>query len=1247
MVTPSVLRVRFTQDPFLANPSNSNDGLHVANYTLTGPAPVSITSAAIVGGDPQSVDLILNTPLITGTWKLSAANIQTPAATGLSAPTALTIAVVYNSAQVPVHGNASSDSSESLLRKFFNPALKGPAWSALLAGLATGDTTNKENSELAFDQMFLVSAGGFYLDRLANDQGVQRPAGVGMSDELFSKYAIRTSADKLTQESFNEVLEIMYGMDSVRAFAATGIHGTIDTGCEPFPLSDQDSLRVLIDGVEDLTITFRSAQFNNIAAASAIEVSSAITETLRILGSEAFAIPVLDVEDGVNRVNIYSPSLGLSGSVQVLGGKAQNSLRFNDWIDVYLHPINPLPVWTITFNAVSGVLHFETNLFTPIDLTNLHTDDYVVISGAEFNANNRGTFTVTRSGFLNPDIHFFEVVNSAGVAEVVTQQVPETMLFFRPTKRTIHAQGTRAAYVSQAAGSGIVVVPATSLAVQRTVKHAAYNHVNPSVTVELIVSISGIITTTRNTLGTVIVQKVGHGLVTGDQVLIDNVVLDPAPAPLEGYGSSNKETFFSQNTITSTSFSSSKARRYHVAVKMIDDRVVELGGENLVGGALVADIEEFLIRQEVVPETLSIAANLMSRAGVTVSVSTAVPHHLIVDQAVFLKPGEANFPGGFKLVSNIPDDFTFEYTEAGAATASAFDQVFVISQVGAKAYDYTRVASGNLLTNREFLFGTLLESGVRAGQILITGGQNTVNVMTNTTELYIPGVFGAVGANLAGPNMSLSRAGHRATFLSFGDKIGKVLIVGGLTGGGTGGTLSCDLYTPSTNLIAATSNTKFGHVLHTQTLLQDSRVLVTGGKTGAFLNDTGAANLPTHRCETYSQHTGNWTVVASMNFARFGHAAVLLPDGRVMVVGGYGHNAMTELAGVAVPYLIKNVEIYDPNTGLWSSCGKLQVGRYLPMAVYVSASNKVYVSGGDSTVIEYYDVTRGEWFVSPGTLVNSRPGAAWAQLNNEEVYICGGDYQAPVVAQSSSLFIPNSDRFYSGQIGGIYQITKIDDDSFEFQTGYKDYGGFNIYSSKQQTVVYTPFKASASTTPGPFTFNPHGGLAVTSKESTTSQVLTKGQQYASVSVADATQFPDSEGWLVFGFGTSQQLGPVKYLGRLSPTSLSLDFKFKFPLDVASGEDVTLLLQKGPWDPDASELGAFYITPSPAGRIAAEDTIEDISGAGIGLEKIVVYPGDRGLGAVSYPVRASYKLSDVVAMFAGDDQAADVAKERVG
>lgn len=182
--------------------------------------------------------------------------------------------------------------------------------------------------------------------------------------------------------------------------------------------------------------------------------------------------------------------------------------------------------------------------------------------------------------------------------------------------------------------------------------------------------------------------------------------------------------------------------------------------------------------------------------------------------------------------------------------------------------------------------------------------------------------------------------------------------------------------------------------------------------------------------------------------------------------------------------------------------------------------------------------------------------------------------------------------------------------------------------------------------PGPYIFDPDAGVAITNVSTTSTVQLDKGQQYRSLPVADARQFPDQEGWLVLAFGRSVSTGPVRYLGRLSNTELMLDFSFRFPFTLALGVDVTLLDGRAPFvPPNPEQVGSFYLTASAAGRVAAQAAINDAAAAGITINETVVYPGDRGLGNEGQPDQGQEKINDQVEIWAGDAVDAEVDAAR--
>jgi N-acetylneuraminic acid mutarotase len=123
---------------------------------------------------------------------------------------------------------------------------------------------------------------------------------------------------------------------------------------------------------------------------------------------------------------------------------------------------------------------------------------------------------------------------------------------------------------------------------------------------------------------------------------------------------------------------------------------------------------------------------------------------------------------------------------------------------------------------------------------------------------------------------------------------GQVLIAGGYTGRSHPDmvyTVTTEIYDPVAENWRNTGAMNQARANHTATLLPDGTVLVTGG---GYVYFTGGISFAT--AEIYDPTTGAWTYTGSMNEARVNHTATLLPDGTVLVIGGY----ITETQGVCL-----------------------------------------------------------------------------------------------------------------------------------------------------------------------------------------------------------------------------------------------------------------------------------------------------------------------------------------------------------
>lgn len=148
---------------------------------------------------------------------------------------------------------------------------------------------------------------------------------------------------------------------------------------------------------------------------------------------------------------------------------------------------------------------------------------------------------------------------------------------------------------------------------------------------------------------------------------------------------------------------------------------------------------------------------------------------------------------------------------------------------------------------------------------------------------------------------------------------------------------------------------------------------------------------------------------------------------------------------------------------------------------------------------------------------------------------------------------------------------------------------------------------------GPYLYDPQKAFTISS-ESCLSTVDINSATERIIQVDDSSEFPDDRGFLIFGYGTSNEEGPVPYIGRPSSTSLLIDPSYEFKKSHLTNTDISLVLENTTHVVDKTgEDYALYGTDTVSARIYSEDLIELVTAAGITLNIIVLYPSDEGLG----------------------------------
>ncbi len=201
-----------------------------------------------------------------------------------------------------------------------------------------------------------------------------------------------------------------------------------------------------------------------------------------------------------------------------------------------------------------------------------------------------------------------------------------------------------------------------------------------------------------------------------------------------------------------------------------------------------------------------------------------------------------------------------------------------------------------------------------------------------------------------------------------------------------------------------TGNLRTPRSAHSATLLPDGKVLVAGG-----WGRQGSREVALNSAELYDPANGTWVDKGSLNVARFMHTATLLPDGKVLVAGG--------VAGFPQPSwnVINTAELYDPDTGQWSLVGSLNKGTFRHTATLLR-NGKVLVAGGwkenghSVSGTEIYEPETEEWRVT-ARLRTPRGLHTATLLRNGKVLVTGGGDINVVGLYSTEIFDPIAEKW--------------------------------------------------------------------------------------------------------------------------------------------------------------------------------------------------------------------------------------------
>lgn len=273
------------------------------------------------------------------------------------------------------------------------------------------------------------------------------------------------------------------------------------------------------------------------------------------------------------------------------------------------------------------------------------------------------------------------------------------------------------------------------------------------------------------------------------------------------------------------------------------------------------------------------------------------------------------------------------------------------------------------------------------GKVLIAAGfrkgpNGYSQLYSNTAELYDPstGKFAYTGS------LHIARCGQTATLLPGGD----VLITGG--NNDTPGLASAELYNSGTGAWTRLPDMLTARQGHRAVLLTNGKVLIVGG-----------SNKPDLYAELYNPATRRFERAGASPLRLSGSAIVQLRDGKVFIAGGIQGKE-------AVQYSM----VYDPSADKFTRCTDLGIVKYKAGAALLPDGRVIIIGGSDNrdwngkySSTEIFDPVKNTFTRGPNLhFQRFKLKDAVVTLRNGTIVVAGGDDHIEILRPGDTVFTP-------------------------------------------------------------------------------------------------------------------------------------------------------------------------------------------------------------------------------------------------
>jgi hypothetical protein len=307
-----------------------------------------------------------------------------------------------------------------------------------------------------------------------------------------------------------------------------------------------------------------------------------------------------------------------------------------------------------------------------------------------------------------------------------------------------------------------------------------------------------------------------------------------------------------------------------------------------------------------------------------------------------------------------------------------------------------------------------------ATNVVVAGGRNdgtTSNAFPTVDRFNVD--LATLQYSSTSHQMGTGRTDHASSFfLDPATNALKLLVTGGATHGASGtsaqNTANVYCFTP-TEQVTTTSNTmNTARAGHTATWAPRNKVYIIGG--GATAGIVGGSSLA--QIEAFDPATNLFsTTSAFLNSDRRGHTATLLPNGYILIAGGFSPFSPTTPLGAElfdtatetmVPFTSTNLPTVDM---VGHTATRLANGWVLLAGGRSVANPSSYLSF--ATVFLPETGVAGDFTATCAAMAASRALHSAVLLGDGTVLLAGGDTAPGVTTSSAEIFLPNVCAFSS------------------------------------------------------------------------------------------------------------------------------------------------------------------------------------------------------------------------------------------